>query len=89
MTQELSYSLESDDSESNTNLIFHSCYRCGDHVTRTRWALGYRLCLFCGNEAAVTERESWCVAPMHKSNYLFITNPDDLIGLNNKGGLVK
>jgi hypothetical protein len=29
------------------------------------------------------------VAPMHKSNYMLITNTDDLVGLNNKGGLVK
>jgi hypothetical protein len=26
---------------------------------------------------------------MHKSNYMLITNRADLIGLNNKGGLVK
>jgi hypothetical protein len=29
------------------------------------------------------------IAPMHKSNYMLITNRDDLKGLNNKGGLVK
>jgi len=26
---------------------------------------------------------------MHKSNYMLITNRDDLLGINNKGGLVK
>jgi hypothetical protein len=29
------------------------------------------------------------VVPMHKSNYMLITDTDDLIGINNKGGLVK
>lgn len=29
------------------------------------------------------------VAPMHKSNYMLITQRSDLQGLNNKGGLVK
>jgi hypothetical protein len=27
------------------------------------------------------------VAPMHKSNYMLIVDPEDLKGLNNKGGL--
>ncbi len=31
----------------------------------------------------------YTVAPMHKSNYMLITNRDDLKGLNNKGGLIK
>jgi len=29
------------------------------------------------------------VAPMHKSNYMLFTNPDDLKGINNKGGIIK
>jgi len=43
----------------------------------------------CGELQAVKERASWCIAPMHKSNYILVTNKDDLVGLNNKGGLVK
>jgi hypothetical protein len=43
----------------------------------------------CGDSAARDERKSWTVAPMHKSNYMLFTNPADLIGINNKGGLVK
>jgi hypothetical protein len=27
------------------------------------------------------------VVPMHKSNYMMITDMDDLKGINNKGGL--
>ena len=66
-----------------------NCVVCGDVVDARRAQLGYKLCLFCGEEAARAERKSWCVAPMHKSNYMLITNLDDLKGLNNKGGLVK
>jgi hypothetical protein len=66
-----------------------ACIQCGDNVPAKRAALGYRICMFCGEENAIAERKSWCVAPMHKSNYMLITNRDLLAGLNNKGGLVK
>ena len=65
------------------------CSYCGDDVEPRRWALGYKVCLFCGEEAARAARASWCIAPMHKSNYILVTNKDDLHGLNNKGGLVR
>ncbi len=35
------------------------------------------------------ENKGWCIAPLHKSSYMLITNRQDLVGLNNKGGLVK
>ena len=70
------------------DLEFNCCW-CGDDVEPRRWALGYRACLYCGEELARQERKSWCVAPMHKSNYVLVTNPADLLGINNKGGLVK
>ena len=31
----------------------------------------------------------YCVVPMHKSNYMVVTNRADLVGINSKGGLVK
>lgn len=65
------------------------CRVCGDEVSEGRMALGYKLCLFCGEEQARQDRRLWTVAPMHKSNYTLITNRADLVGLNNKGGLVK
>ena len=49
--------------------------------------LGYRTCLECGDTHA--KERKFCVAPMHKSNYMLITNLVDLKGLNNKGGLIK
>jgi hypothetical protein len=66
-----------------------NCCWCGDDVPAARWALGIRMCMVCGEEQAKQERASWCVVPMHKSNYFLCTNKDDLKGINNKGGLVK
>jgi hypothetical protein len=65
------------------------CRLCGDGISEGRAQLDFKLCLKCGEQAAKQERLGWCVAPMHKSNYMLITNKADLSGLNNKGGLVK
>lgn len=55
-------------------LSFLSCPRCGDDVEPARAALGYRLCLFCGEEAARTERLGWCVVQEYgKGPYQFVT----------------
>ena len=66
-----------------------TCSRCGETFSAARRNAGYHLCLFCGDDAAREERKGWCIAPMHKSNYMLFTNPADLIGINNTGGLVK
>jgi len=68
-------------------LGFKFCMWCGDDVAQARWALGYQTCMYCGEEQARQVKHT--VAPMHKSNYVLITNRDDLIGLNNKGGIVR
>ena len=65
------------------------CFSCGTEFDGRRAELGYKVCMSCGEAMAKKVRKSWCVAPMHKSNYMLITNLDDLKGLNNKGGLVK
>ena len=65
------------------------CRVCGDEYPTQRWALGYKVCLSCGDSLAVEQRKSWTIAPMHKSNYMLLTNMDDLKGINNKGGLVR
>ena len=65
----------------------HLCRDCGDEIDYRRWALGYKFCLFCGEEHARAVKR--CIVPMHKSNYMLITDHADLIGINNKGGLVK
>ena len=51
--------------------------------------MGYRLCLWCGEEDARAERRSWTIVPMHKSNYVLLTDKRDLHGINNKGGIYR
>lgn len=63
------------------------CVKCGDHILQARYQLGYKTCLRCGELQAKQTKHT--IAPMHKSNYMVITNRADLTGLNNKGGLVK
>lgn len=62
------------------------CGKCGDTFSPKRRNAGYHLCLLCGEDAARSVK--FTIAPMHKSNYMLITDRDDLVGLNNKGGLV-
>jgi ribosomal protein L37AE/L43A len=52
----------------------HACTECGDDIDPRRVAIGYRLCLWCGEEAATTERRGWTVVQEYtKGNYQFIT----------------
>ena len=72
------------------NLICTCCY--AERVPPARAKLQAKnnqrpTCMSCGEAAARAVRHT--VAPMHKSNYMLFTNPADLIGINNKGGLVK
>lgn len=62
---------------------------CGEEIHPKRLALGYSICLQCGEASAKQERKQWCIAPMHKSNYMLVTDRRDLHGLNNKGGLIR
>lgn len=66
-----------------------NCPRCGDDINPKRVALGYRVCILCGEEAAREERTAWTVVPMHKSNYVLLTDRRDLPGIGNKGGLYR
>ena len=63
------------------------CIKCGDHVLHARYRLGYTTCLKCGE--AIAKETKHTIAPMHKSNYMVITNREDLKGLNTKGGNVR
>ena len=64
-----------------------TCKVCGDHFDLKRFQLGYAVCLLCGEELARSVKHT--VVPMHKSNYVACFSREDLIGINNKGGLVK
>lgn len=63
------------------------CLICGAEVAHERWRIGYKMCMPCGESAARSVKRT--IAPMHKSNYVLVTDISDLKGLNNKGGLVK
>lgn len=52
----------------------HLCTVCADTIHPNRAALGYRLCLFCGEEQARAERKSWCVVQEYgKGAYQLVT----------------
>ena len=63
------------------------CVRCGDTYSPKRANAGYHLCMPCVEDEAHQRKRT--IAPMHKSNYMLITNPEDLKGLNNKGGFYR
>jgi hypothetical protein len=63
------------------------CRVCNEKIPKGRYDLGYRLCLEHGD--VVASKVVRCVVPMHKSNYMLVTNQADLIGVNQKGGIVK
>jgi phosphoribosyl-dephospho-CoA transferase len=65
----------------------YQCWGCGEDIDNRRWDRGYRTCLVCGEAEARKVKHT--VAPLHKSNYIMVTNHEDLKGLNNKGGIVK
>jgi len=60
------------------------CECCGEEFSPARHALGYDLCLKCGETDAQIKRRSWTVAPMNKSNYILITDHKILSQLNPK-----
>jgi ribosomal protein L37AE/L43A len=60
------------------------CRDCGDEYSLGRWKLGYKFCLPCGEGIAKSIVRT--VVPMHKSNYVMLTDMADLKGINNKGG---
>jgi hypothetical protein len=62
----------------------YKCKRCAGEIPPARYALGYRLCLRCGE--AASRQCVRTVVPMHKSNYVMLTRKEDLVGINTKGG---
>lgn len=55
--------------------LFGTCTECGDDIDPPERArLGYRVCLWCGEEAARMERKSWTVVQEYqKGGYMFVT----------------
>ena len=63
------------------------CRVSNKSIPKGRSVLGYKVCI--EHVEAIAKERVLCVAPMHKSNYVLVSDRRDLIGLNNKGGLVK
>jgi predicted RNA-binding Zn-ribbon protein involved in translation (DUF1610 family) len=69
---------------SNLRSSYPSCTSCGDDIEPPARALITNLCKHCGEQAAITARKSWCIAPMQKSNYMLFTDLNLLKQLNPK-----
>lgn len=68
------------------------CSECGESVDprRAAWLTEEdkpMRCMRCGEVAA--RLVQFTVVPMHKGHYFPAFNREDLVGINNKGGLVK
>ena len=64
-----------------------NCVMCDAKVHDKRVQLGYDTCMICGDKEA--KSKVFTVLPLHKSNYMLVTNREELIGCNTKGGIVK
>jgi hypothetical protein len=56
---------------------------CGGGISEARFALGYRVCLSCG-EAQAKKRKFTVAIPYGKGAYQLIHNPADLFNTNQK-----
>lgn len=56
------------------------CQRCGEEYSSARHVLGYDTCLKCGEHKAREVKHT--IVPMHKSNYIPVTDRDILKQLN-------
>jgi hypothetical protein len=63
------------------------CKFCNSLIAVGRHDLGYSTCMPCGQVQA--QKVSHTIVPMHKSNYMVISDLEDLKGINNKGGLYR
>lgn len=65
----------------------YQCVKCGDDINSRRHDIGYKTCLFCGEEDARLVKHT--IVPMPKSNYIVVTDMALLQGLNSshKGGM--
>jgi hypothetical protein len=58
-----------------------------EQVAVKRVEAGFITCLRCGEADARKRKHT--IVPMHKSNYVPVTNREDLKGINNKGGFYR
>jgi ribosomal protein L37AE/L43A len=58
------------------------CVVCGGYVAHERYKLGYKTCIQCGEAAAREKKHT--IAPINKSNYMYISDLSQLKQLNPK-----
>jgi ribosomal protein L37AE/L43A len=58
------------------------CVVCGGYIAHERYRLGYKTCLQCGEAAARNKKHT--IAPINKSNYMYISDLSQLKQLNPK-----
>jgi ribosomal protein L37AE/L43A len=58
------------------------CVVCGGFISHARYKLGYKTCLQCGEAAAREKKHT--IAPINKSNYMYISDLSQLKQLNPK-----
>lgn len=64
------------------------CVACRtEEVAAKRVEAGFITCLRCGEADARKVRHT--IVPMHKSNYVVVSDMRDLKGINNKGGFYR
>ena len=66
------------------NTMTTKCILCNAEVHPLRVQAGIDTCIHCGDKQA--KQRKHCIVPMHKSNYIVVTNHDDLVRINNKSG---
>jgi ribosomal protein L37AE/L43A len=54
--------------------------KCGNDIADERIAIGYHVCLKCGEKNALNYKHT--IVPMPKSNYIVVTDLELLKGLN-------
>lgn len=60
-----------------------NCRECGNKIHPKRAALGYKVCIGCGDKAAAKERSTWTIVQAgHKQGYTRVTDLSLLRGVN-------
>jgi len=75
---------------SNKNGYCIKCHTNG--IGKKRAKYGHLICKPCGEVKAKEDRKSWCIVTPHKQGPMFVTAEsafEVVVGINNKGGLVK
>ena len=63
-------------------MLYPYVCECGEEIDARRVAIGYFVCLSCGEKEA--KKRKFCIAPINKSNYMMITDRELLKQLNPK-----